>query len=104
MKITEGSSVRSIPFLFSSKYISKFYIGENIDFSTKQTGASSSTGFCDYQDSPSLIQYEYSLIRSGNANSGFSGISYLNVTLTESNSSSDVSTRIAFRGEIVIES
>ena len=103
MKIVEEGVTRTVPFVFSSSYIRKFFFGENIDLSVQEGNASDSTGFCDYLDSPAMISYEYSLVRSGNINSIYAGVSYLNATLVSSSTNSSVTSRLAFSGEIVIE-
>lgn len=104
MKIVEDGVTRTVTFVFHGSYIRKFFFGENIDLSVQEGNASDSTGFCDYLDSPSMIDYEYSLVRSGNVNSPYAGVSYLNATLVESSENQNVTSRLAFRGEIVIES
>jgi hypothetical protein len=85
----------------SDGYISKVLFGENLDLIPTTAGGSETTRFCDYyyEDTSNTI-----VIRSGSKASTFGGVAYVTANSTTTASSSSCGTRLAFRGEIVIES
>lgn len=86
----------------SDGWISKLLLGENIDLIPKAVSGSETTGFCDYyyqSSSDSRV-----VRRSGNFASTVGGVAFVDAHIDSSTANSSGSARLAFRGNIVIES
>lgn len=84
-----------------SGYISKVSVGENLDMVPTAMGGSDSTGFCDtyYQDSGNALV----LARSCSGSSSSGGVAYVDAVDGASIAHSDFGSRLAFRGDIIVE-
>lgn len=80
-------------------YISKMLFGENIDLIPTETSSSSANGYCDmYYKATSASR----VTRRG-CGGPDGGISFIYANAAASNASNNIGTRLAFRGNIVIE-
>ena len=84
-------------------YITGMLFCENIDLIPTSVGGSSTTFFCD-NFSCNSIYITRVAHRSGGRNNNDSGVSMVEVTMPDSLTQSYIGSRLAFRGEIVIES
>lgn len=82
--------------------IYKVYVGEFLDMIPTLSIDSSMVAFCDEQGckNDSMV---YPAIRSGNMNSRAAGVAYVSVRDEGSLTHSSFSTRLAFRGDIIVE-
>lgn len=87
---------------YSSGYITKLLFGENIDLIPTAVNGSSKTGFCDYYIQPSDISYVARRSSSNSSTDG--GVAYVDLNLHSQNTNTHSGSRLAFRGNIVIES
>ena len=100
--ITEDDgSTRNVQAGDESGYISKVSIGENLDMVPIVVGASSNTGFCDYYyQGPNNARV---LARSCDGLHTNGGVAYAYTSLRASDANSDCGSRLAFRGDIIVE-
>lgn len=97
--ITEDDgSTRQVQAGTSDGYISKVYVGNNLDMVPVAVGASNSTGFCDYYYQASVNALVF--VRSGYDSVTSGGVAYANAVNSASFSNTGVSSRLAFRGTI----
>ena len=97
--ITEDDgSMRDVQVYTSTGYISKVFIGDNLDVVPVGIGASSTTGFCDYYSR--IKGGAFILARSGNYGMATDGLAFLDVSLYPSYPYTSISSRLAFRGTI----
>ena len=100
--ITEDDgSVRTVQACTVSGYISKIAVGEHLDVICKTASGSETTGFCDnYYQSSSNSRV---VLRSNYNSYTHGGVAYAGAGSDSSGSYSDYGSRLAFRGEYVIE-
>lgn len=87
---------------YISGFMSKLLFGENIDLIPMETDGSATTGFCDYyyqSSSNSRVVY-----RSNAYDNVYGGVAFVGADSDSSNKSTSFGSRLAFRGDIVIES
>lgn len=82
-------------------YISKVFVGENLDMVPTAAGASESTGFCDYYLQTSLTGLVFARSYSDSGTSG--GVAYANANLDAWYPDMYYGSRLAFRGDIIVE-
>jgi hypothetical protein len=80
-------------------YISKMLFGDNIDLIPTEVSATTTTGYCDKYYPPS----EASRVTRRGCGGLDGGISFIYASASASNSSTNMGTRLAFRGNIVIK-
>ena len=101
--ITEDDgSTRNVQAGTSSGYISKVSVGENLDMVPIDVGVTSRTGFCDryamLRTSNVLV-----LVRSYYISHSYGGVAYAYAYLDASDSNANFGSRLAFRGDIIVE-
>lgn len=95
--ITEDDgSTRDVQAGTSSGYISKVSVGENLDMVPIDVGASKTTGFCEYYSEEENKNNPFVMMRGG--------LSYALFNCDASFNSSSRGSRLAFRGDIIVES
>ena len=100
--ITEDDgSTRDIQASTSVGYILKVYVGGNLDMAPTDIGASYTTGFCD----PYIKGYSNALVlaRSSVGSNASGGVAYVDSGSDVSLTRSDYGSRLAFRGNIIVE-
>lgn len=81
----------------SDSYIKKLVLGEYLDAIPSESGGSGSSGYCDYFWYPRSTNRV--ILRSGYINESQGGITAINATFSSEQVGSDVSSRLAYRGE-----
>lgn len=100
--ITEDDgSTREVQAGTSDGYISKVLVGENLDMVPVSAEASSSTGFCDYYYQSSANSRV--LTHSGNDLRSEGGVAVANASNGSGLSGPFYGSRLAFRGDIIVE-
>lgn len=99
-KITEDDgSVRQVQGGTSGGWIKKVAVGEHLDMVPTESGASATTGFCDYYNYSSATARV--VLRSRYYSHTAGGVAYANADNDASYTHSGCGSRLAFRGEIV---
>lgn len=99
-KITEDDgSVRQVQGGTSSGWIKKVAVGEHLDMVPTESGASDTTGFCDYYNYSSATARV--VLRSSSYSHTDGGVACAYANSDASNTGSSFGSRLAFRGEIV---
>lgn len=84
----------------SDSYIKKLSLGEYLDAIPLVSGGGASTGYCDYFWHPQSTNRI--VLRSGYINESQGGVTTINATFSADQVGSDVSSRLAYRGEYII--
>ena len=85
----------------SSGVISKVYVGENLDMIPISVGSDINSGFCDYYYQ--TYSNDVIIARSAYDSEVNAGLAYIDATRSQSYKDGIYGTRLAFRGDIIVE-